>query len=48
MLRLNPYADHGDSSKETLAYAMRPEAVAKAELQANKLFQQLVVIYHKH
>ncbi|KUI63601.1 hypothetical protein VM1G_10280 [Cytospora mali] len=34
--------------KRTLAYALRPENIAKAKSQANELFQQLLVIYDKH
>ncbi|ROV93170.1 hypothetical protein VMCG_08745 [Cytospora schulzeri] len=34
--------------KQTLAYALRPENVAKAKCQADELFEQLLVIYEEH
>lgn len=33
---------------QTLAYALRPENVAKAKNQADELFQRLLAVYQKH
>lgn len=33
---------------DNLAYALRPENIAKAKAQANDLFQKLLLIYQEH
>lgn len=39
---------NGSSYYDNLAYALRPENIAKAKAQADDLFQQLLLIYREH